>query len=74
MSILGKKYVFGVVEPKPLGGVLGWKTRIKMRPNEFALLFLFKKGCFEAHYIFEDGEHWWPGLLKRRTITEQEGR
>ena len=71
MIKIGKPIAFGTDEPLPLKGFPRGKYRVRLRPNEFAKVYVkTEDGICEFTAKITDG-HWTPGPEMARNIRGQ---
>lgn len=61
--------VFGMHEPKPLKGFPEGKTKLKMRGDDWARVYVKTKDGIQEWYIKDDGENFVP--FCRAAINER---
>lgn len=60
----GKALVFGSVPRKPLRGFPRGRIRIRIRNDEFALVYVKNAAGTVAYYVEDTGKWWEPSHMK----------
>ena len=70
-KIIEKNIVFGIMHIKPLHGFPNGRIRLRLRPNDFASVWVRTPDGIREFYIEDIGEKWIPAFEKGRNHTAE---
>jgi hypothetical protein len=71
MMTIGKPIAFGTASPLPLKGFPSGKYRIRLRPNEWAKVYVKTENGIREFIVEIKEGHWTPGSEMARNIRGQ---
>lgn len=58
MKVISQPAIFGIQNPKPLLNLPDGRARLRMRPNDFAQVFVKASGGLRCFHVTDKGDHW----------------